>query len=104
MAAARGSNRYFDFKEPWVQRKRDAAACGTTVNVLLNTIKVFCAVMEPYLPFSAEKLARMLSCDADERRWSEATRSLPQGRQLGEPRILFTKLEPPASQMLGGRG
>jgi len=104
MAAARESNRYFDFKEPWVQRKSDIAACGTTIGVLLNTIKVLCVVMGPFLPFSAERLARMLSCEPEELRWAEATRPLPQGRRLGEPKILFTKLELPPEPTPGDKG
>ena len=95
MAAAKESNRYFDYKQPWVQRKQDMAACGTTINVLLSTIKALGVVMEPFLPFAAEKVARMLSCGADELEWASATRPLPEGRALGKPEILFLKLEHP---------
>ena len=53
MAAARESNRYFDRKQPWAQRKTDMAACATTINVVLRTIRALGVVMEPYLPFAA---------------------------------------------------
>ena len=98
MAAAKESNRYFDHCQPWVRRKQDMAACGTTINVLLNTIKTLGVVMEPFLPFAAEKVARMLSCEADELTWADATGLLPEGRALGEPGILFVKLEPPSDR------
>jgi len=97
MAAARESNRYLDHKAPWKQRKTDMAACATSVNVTLNTIRTFGVILEPFLPFAAEKIARMLSCGPEELSWGEAARPLPVGRALGEAQILFVKLEPPAT-------
>jgi methionyl-tRNA synthetase len=99
MEAARASNRYFDRKEPWVQRKEDMAACGTTVNVLLNTIRTLGVVMEPYLPFAAAKVARMLGLPVEDLAWARAAQSLAEGSQLGEPEILFRKLD--AAAILG---
>jgi len=96
MAAAKESNRYFDHSEPWVRRREDMVACGTTINVLLNTIRTLGVVIEPSLPFAAEKVARMLSCEADELKWANAARPLPEGRKLGDPEILFAKLELPS--------
>ena len=95
MAAAKESNRYFDYKAPWAQRKQDTSACATTINVVLNTIKTLGVVMEPFLPFAAGKLARMLSCEAEELKWADATDPLPEGRVLGEPELLFVKLDTP---------
>ena len=98
MAAARESNRYFDHKQPWVERKTDLAACGTTINVLLHCIRTFGVVVEPFLPFAAGTIARMLRCEADELRWQRAAEPLPEGRALGEAKILFTKLEVPEAE------
>ena len=95
MAAARESNRYVDFREPWMLRKKDRPACATVLNVCLETIKTLGVVMEPFLPFAAEKVAKMLSCEPDEMLWHNATEPLPEGRELGEPTILFEKLEEP---------
>ena len=95
MEAARETNRYFDYRKPWVLRKEDNEQCGTVINVLLNTLKTLCVVMEPFLPFSAGKTARMLGCPEEERRWAAATEPLPEGRPLGEAQILYEKLEMP---------
>ena len=96
MEAARETNRYFDFKEPWFQRKKDMAACGTTINVALNTIKALGTLVEPFLPFAADRIARMLSVeDSSERQWDCAGEPLPEGRPLRQPEILFQKIEPP---------
>jgi methionyl-tRNA synthetase len=93
MAAARETNRYFDYRQPWLLRKQDMAACGTVINVCLSTIKTLGVVMEPYVPFAAEKVAGMLSAEPDELRWAAAAGPVPEGRQLGEPVILFDKIE-----------
>lgn len=96
MAAARESNRYFDYRQPWVLRKGDKAACGTVINVCLNTIKTLAVVMGPFLPFAADKVAAMLSATPQEMAWDAAAGLLPEGRALGDPVILFEKLEGPA--------
>ncbi len=93
MAAAREANRYFDYREPWVLRKCDRAACGTVINVCLNTIKALALAMEPFLPFAARKTAAMLALGPQETAWSAAAEPLPEGRTLGEPVILFEKIE-----------
>ncbi|MHC5035320.1 MAG: class I tRNA ligase family protein, partial [Planctomycetota bacterium] len=103
MAAAHDSNRYFDYRQPWVLRKEDQAACGTVIGICLDTIKTLAVVMEPFLPFAAAKAAAMLSAAPEELTWSAAADPLPEGRQLGEPVILFDKLEElPADDEEGG--
>ncbi|MFW6189270.1 MAG: methionine--tRNA ligase [Planctomycetota bacterium] len=93
MAAARESNRYFDYREPWVLRKENRAECGTVINVCLNTVKTLAVVMEPFLPFAAEKARAMLSAEPEEMKWPVAAQPLPEGRELGEAEILFEKME-----------
>lgn len=99
MALARAANAYFDTKQPWKQRKEDLAACGTTLNVCIQTVRALTVMMAPFLPFSAAKAAAMLNIAIGENSllpWDSATEPLPAGHALGEPRILFTKLEPDA--------
>jgi len=67
--------------------------------------------MAPFLPFSAAKCAEMLGlrqpgqecspCNGAQMPlpWDEATRELPPGHVLGEPVILFKKLE--AAELFG---
>jgi methionyl-tRNA synthetase len=99
MAAAREGNRYFDHRQPWVLRKEDKTACGTVLNVCLNTIRTLAVVMEPFLPFAAAKAALMLGLTPEERTWQAAAEPLPEGRKLGEAAVLFAKLEDlPAEQ------
>jgi len=95
MAAARDGNKYFDHRQPWALRKSDPDACATVINVCLNTVKALAVVMEPFLPFAAARTAGMLSAEPAELVWNAAADPLPEGRRLGEPAILFEKLEPP---------
>lgn len=92
MELARMANRYMDEKAPWTQRKTDLAACGTTLNVCIQTIRTLMVVMEPFLPATAEKCAAMLGLRSIPM-WDEATDELPAGHVLGEPQILFKRLE-----------
>ena len=91
MALARASNGYLDVKQPWKQRKEDLAACGTTLNVCLQTVKALATLMAPFMPFSAAKCAEMLRVPGFP--WDEVSLELPAGHALGEPVILFKKLE-----------
>jgi methionyl-tRNA synthetase len=93
MTLARTSNGYLDAKQPWKQRKTDLAACGTTVNVCVQTVKALATLMAPFLPFSAAKCARMLALPEDGLRWQAAIEELSAGHALGNPVILYEKLE-----------
>ena len=93
MALARASNGYLDVKQPWKQRKEDMTACGTTLNVCVQTVRALATLMAPFLPFSAEKCASMLGLSETILPWGDVTRELSAGHKLGEPEILFRKLE-----------
>lgn len=93
MALARAANGYFDVKKPWIQRKEDLAACGTSINVCIQTVRTLATLMAPFLPFSAAKCAQLLNIDPA-LPWDEATRELPEGHPVGGPVILFKQLDP----------
>lgn len=93
IALARASNVYFDAKKPWSQRKDDMPGCGVTINVCIQTVRTLMALMAPFLPFSAQKCLGMLKLDESALQWSRATEQLPAGHALGEPAILFKKLD-----------
>jgi len=94
MALARAANGYLDIKQPWKQRKEDPEGCAASLNVCVQTVKALTTMMAPFLPFSAEKCCRMLQLPEGVPAWDEATRELPAGHPLGEPVVLFRKLEP----------
>lgn len=92
MNLARAGNLYLDQKKPWVQRKDDMAACGTTINVCLQTVRALATVMAPFLPFASQKTLEMLSLDTEALRWESACQELPEHHKLGPAQILFKKL------------
>ena len=69
------------------------AACGTTMNVRVQTSKALATLMAPFLPFTGEKCARMLGQESTELPWAGATEEVEAGTKLGEPEILVRKLE-----------
>ncbi|PIE51327.1 methionine--tRNA ligase [Candidatus Fermentibacteria bacterium] len=92
MDLAREGNRYFDQEEPWKTRKTDPERCASAVATCLNLCAALQVVFKPFVPFSAEKLAAMLAVDG--LTWADAGREVLQpGHELGEPTILFSKLE-----------
>jgi methionyl-tRNA synthetase len=93
MALARASNVYLDRKQPWKQRKEDMAACGTTINVCVQTVLALATLMAPFLPFSAERCVVMLQLLDRSLPWNDATSEIPAGHVLGEPTILYRKLD-----------
>ncbi len=94
MDLARAGNKYFDTTAPFKSRKTDLAACGRAVNVCIQTVRSLATIFGPYLPASAEKILQQLGCNASALRWDQAAAELPAGHVLGEPAILFRKIEP----------
>jgi len=93
LALARAANGYLDAKQPWRQRTTDPRGCATTLNVCVQTVKTLATLMAPFLPFSSDKTATMLGLDRRPLAWDEATVELPEGHALGEPVILYRKIE-----------
>ena len=92
---ARAANKYFNDQAPWSSVRNNPTKCATTMNICLNACKTLAVLMEPVLPFSAEKLWRMLGLDGDvhQQAWDDCAAPLPDGHKLGEPAILFRKME-----------
>jgi methionyl-tRNA synthetase len=95
MDLARAGNKYFNDAAPWASAKTDPARCAATLNTALQIQAAISILMEPFLPFSAEKLRRMLNAP-EHRHWDEAASlRLPDGHPLGPREILFQKIEDP---------
>lgn len=92
MDLAREGNRYFDTMQPWKTRKTDPDKCAETVATCLNFCASLAVVFEPFIPFSAEKMRKMLNIQS--LNWSDAgAELLKPGHTLGNSEILFSKLE-----------
>ncbi len=93
MNLARIGNKYLADSEPWKVIKTDPERVKTILNLSLQLVANLAIAFEPFLPFSSEKLRGMLHIE--EAQWDRlgATDLLPAGHQLGEPALLFEKIE-----------
>ncbi len=92
MNLARAGNKYFNDSEPWVSVKKDKVKCATALNICLNCIYTLAELFEPVIPFSSEKIFKMLN--ATKCNWSTSgSLNLKEGHLLGQSEILFTKIE-----------
>lgn len=104
MNVARLGNKYFNDQSPWISRKTDRSQCANTVHISLQICAALAVLMDPVIPFTANKLRSILglqgvrSSEPTPRRlegigWSGAASSLlPAGHVLGRKEILFHKI------------
>ena len=93
MTLARIGNKYLADTEPWKLAKTDMERVGTILNISLQLVANLAIAFEPFLPFSSEKLRKMLNMETFE--WAELGRNdlLPVGHQLNKAELLFEKIE-----------
>ena len=93
MNLARIGNKYLADTEPWKLAKTDMERVGTILNISLQLVANLAIAFEPFLPFSSEKLRKMLNMETFE--WAELGRNdlLPVGHQLNKAELLFEKIE-----------
>lgn len=92
MSIARLGNKYISDTEPWKVAKTDMDRCATILNVSLQICADLAIAFEPFTPFAAERLRKMLGSPLD---WEILGRPtiLPVGHALAEPELLFAKVE-----------
>ena len=90
---ARLGNKYLAETEPWKLAKTDMTRVATILNISLQIAASLAITVEPFLPFTAEKLRGMLNFEKS--KWSDAGSSdlLKDGHLLGEASLLFEKIE-----------
>lgn len=93
MNLARIGNKYITECEPWKVWKTDPKRVETILNISLQLVANLAIAFEPFLPFSSEKLRKMINMPNFE--WTQlgSTDLLKAGTQLGEPELLFEKIE-----------
>ena len=93
MNLARIGNKYITDCEPWKVAKTDMERVKTILYICLQLSANLSIAFEPFLPFSSKKLRDMLNLK--ECNWEQLgnTNILEAGHQLGEPSLLFEKLE-----------
>lgn len=98
MEIARLGNKYLQETEPWKVAKTDMTRVATILNCALQLCANIAVAFEPFLPFMSAKLSGMLGMESTS--WNELSCStlIPAGRKLGEPVLLFDKIDDDAIQ------
>ena len=93
MNLARIGNKYIADSEPWKVVKTDPERVKTIIYISLQLTANLAIAFEPFLPFSSEKLRKMLNMESFE--WNRLGRTdlLQAGHRLAKPELLFEKIE-----------
>lgn len=93
MNLARLGNKYLADAEPWKVIKTDPERVKTIMNIALQITANLTIICEPFLPFSMDKLRRLINLG--ELKWDLAgnTDLLAPGHQISKPELLFEKIE-----------
>ena len=93
MNLARVGNKYISDTEPWAVAKTDLERTATILNTSLQLCASLSVAFAPFLPFSVEKLGRILNIDP--LGWDDLGKAelLPVGHVLGKAELLFAKIE-----------
>ena len=93
MNLARIGNKYLADTEPWKLAKTDMERVGTILHIALQLTANLAIAFEPFLPFSSKKLREMLRMDSFDWAGLGRTDLLADGHALGEPQLLFEKID-----------
>ncbi|MFA5443533.1 MAG: methionine--tRNA ligase [Bacteroidales bacterium] len=94
MNLARLGNKYLADTEPWKVAKTDMDRVGTILNISLQICASLTIALEPFLPFTTDKLRQILNIP-EQLPWSAFGEQnlLAAGHVLNEPVLLFRKIE-----------
>ena len=93
MNLARIGNKYITDCEPWKVAKTDMERVKTILYISLQLVANLEIAFEPFLPFSSAKLRGMLNTNGYDWTLLGSTDLLKAGHRLGEPQLLFEKIE-----------
>jgi methionyl-tRNA synthetase len=87
-------NHYFQTNSPWANKDTS----NTTVYVSVNAVRSLAVLLEPFIPFSCEKIWSQLklgSGSVHQQVWESAKdiRAIPAGHELGKVEPIFRKIE-----------
>jgi methionyl-tRNA synthetase len=88
-------NRYFNEKEPWKTIKTDRQQSANTLYVAVQIVKQLAIILEPFIPFTAEKMWKLLGLEGSvhEQLWSETGKELPPEHKISKAKPLFSKID-----------
>lgn len=93
MNLARIGNKYLADTEPWKLAKTDMARVSTILNLSLQITANLAIAFEPFLPFSAERILKMIKLEKQDWNKLGSIDLLAEGHELGTAELLFAKIE-----------
>ena len=93
MNLARIGNKYLADTEPWKLAKTDMARVATILNMAMQITANLAIAFEPFLPFSAEKLRKMINMPKADWNKLGSIDILAAGKPVEKPELLFEKIE-----------
>ena len=98
MNLARLGNKYLTENEPWKTIKTNEQRTSTVLNISLQICANLAVLSEPFLPFSAKRLQKMLNLDCNS--WTQAggIDILSVNSQINPAELLFERIEDEAIQ------
>lgn len=93
-------NQFLQFNEPWKAIKTDKDAAAATLNIGMQIVAALTVVMQPFLPFTSARLAKILNIkDLQNGDWADMLTKLrtgepliPSDSPLNESEHLFTRI------------
>ena len=93
MNISRIGNKYLADTEPWKVIKSDPERVKTILNIALQITANTAVAIEPFMPFSAAKILRMLATEKFSWERLGAMDLVEAGHRIGKPELLFEKIE-----------
>ncbi len=93
MNFARIGNKYLADTEPWKVVKTDPERVKTILNIALQITANVAVAIEPFMPFSSEKILNMLNINKLDWESLGSMSLLEAGHVIGKPVLLFEKIE-----------
>lgn len=87
-------NQYFQKKEPWANV--ESAGAKTCIHISVNVVRSLAIVLEPYIPFSTEKIWRQLNLEGSvhKQEWGSASKLLIKpNHRLGSIEPIFKRID-----------
>ena len=93
MNFARIGNKYLADTEPWKVVKTDPERVKTILNIALQITANTAIAIEPFMPFSAAKMLKMLAVEKFSWEQMGSMELIAAGHTIGEAELLFEKIE-----------
>ncbi|MBE9510693.1 MAG: methionine--tRNA ligase [Bacteroidetes bacterium] len=93
MDMARLGNKYLADTEPWIVIKTDKSRAGTIMNISLQITANLSLILEPFLPFTVEKMKEFLNFSGGSWEMIGQKDLLSSGHKINKSSLLFEKIE-----------